>query len=92
MTDRQGIMSEISAALHELGCHVPAAVAWTHNTRSECIFYIDDGLDGGLITGPNRLTHVKEQLQIVVGAHHREGNKRSARLTTRLPAPPADVC
>ncbi|KAJ0039857.1 hypothetical protein Pint_27857 [Pistacia integerrima] len=81
-TDRPGLMSEISAVLHELGCHVPAAVAWTHNTRSACIFYIEDGLDSGPITDPDRLAHLEEQLEIVVAAHHREGEKRSARLTT----------
>ncbi|XP_044483950.1 ACT domain-containing protein ACR1 isoform X2 [Mangifera indica] len=80
-TDRPGLMSEISAVLHELGCHVTAAVAWTHNSRSACILYIEDGLDGGPITNPDRLAHVEEQLQIVVAAHHREGEKRSARLT-----------
>ncbi|KAJ0097242.1 hypothetical protein Patl1_28484 [Pistacia atlantica] len=81
-TDRPGLMSEISAVLHELGCHVPAAVAWTHNTRSACIFYIEDGLDSGPITDPDRLAHLEEQLEIVVAAHHGEGEKRSARLTT----------
>ncbi|KAJ0018313.1 hypothetical protein Pint_11817 [Pistacia integerrima] len=57
-TDRPGLMSEISAVLHELGCHVPAAVAWTHNTRSACISYIEDGLDSGPITDPDRLAHL----------------------------------
>ncbi|KAL9464141.1 hypothetical protein AB3S75_001859 [Citrus x aurantiifolia] len=83
--DRPGLMSEISAVLYELGCHVPAAVAWTHKTRAACIFYIEDGLEGRPITAPEMLAHVEEQLEIVVGAHHGEGETRSVRLTTPMP-------
>lgn len=83
--DRPGLMSEISAVLYELGCHVPAAVAWTHKTRAACIFYIEDGLEGGPITAPEMLAHVEEQLEIVVGAHHGDGETRSVRLTTPMP-------
>ncbi|KAJ8567364.1 hypothetical protein K7X08_019572 [Anisodus acutangulus] len=32
-TDRPGLMSEISAVLAELGCHVSGAVAWTQSER-----------------------------------------------------------
>ncbi|MCD7471034.1 hypothetical protein HAX54_011314 [Datura stramonium] len=39
-------MSEISAVLAELGCHVSGAVAWTHNNRAACIVYLEDGLLG----------------------------------------------
>lgn len=80
--DRPGLMSEISAVLCELGCHVSAAVAWTHKTRAACIFYIEDGLNGGPITDPKRLAHIQEQLEIVVEAHHAEGETTSVRLTT----------
>ncbi|KAM1480324.1 hypothetical protein ACFX2I_027485 [Malus domestica] len=80
--DRPGLMSEISAVLVELGCHITAAMAWTHSARAAGIFYIEDGLKGGPITDPVRLAHVEEQLENVIEAHHEEGEKRSVKLTT----------
>ncbi|KAK3211004.1 hypothetical protein Dsin_015710 [Dipteronia sinensis] len=79
--DRTGLMSEISAVLSNLGCQVTAAVAWTHNARVACIMYIEDASKGERITDPNRLAYIEEQLEIVVEAHHGEGERRSVRLT-----------
>ncbi|XVF61392.1 hypothetical protein PTKIN_Ptkin08bG0125700 [Pterospermum kingtungense] len=79
--DRPGLMSEISATLYELGCHVTAAVQWTHNSRLACIIHIEDGLSGGPITMPNRLAQVQEKLETVIEAHHESGEQRSVRLT-----------
>ncbi|KAK6923937.1 ACT domain [Dillenia turbinata] len=80
-TDRPGLLSEISAVLAQLGCHITAAEAWTYNTRAACIIYLEDGLKGGAITDPERLAQVEEQLENVVDAHHKKGEKRSVRLT-----------
>ncbi|XP_022741154.1 ACT domain-containing protein ACR1-like [Durio zibethinus] len=79
--DQPGLMSEISAALYELGCHVTAAVAWTHNGRVACIIHVEDGLKGGPIMASERLAQVQEKLESVVEAHHESGEQRSVRLT-----------
>ncbi|OMO56431.1 hypothetical protein CCACVL1_26555 [Corchorus capsularis] len=79
--DHPGLMSEISAALYELGCHVTAAAAWTHNSRVACIINLEDGLKGGPIVDLKRLSQVQEKLENVVEAHHESGEKRSVRLT-----------
>ncbi|KAL5821898.1 hypothetical protein ACOSQ3_023780 [Xanthoceras sorbifolium] len=82
--DRPGLLSEMSAVLSDLGCQVTAAVAWTHNGRVACIIYIEDGSKGGRITEPSRVTYIEEQLEIVVEAHHGEGERRSVRLTAPM--------
>ncbi|KAK8587022.1 hypothetical protein V6N13_086030 [Hibiscus sabdariffa] len=81
--DRPGLMSDISAALYELGCHITSVVAWTHNGRMACIIQVEDGVKGGPITIPKRQAQVQEKLEsVVVEAHHDEnGDKRSVRLT-----------
>ncbi|PSS36014.1 ACT domain-containing protein [Actinidia chinensis var. chinensis] len=79
-TDRPGLLSEISAVLNELGCHVAAAVAWTHNARVACIIYVEDKCKAGTITDLNTAAQVKAQLENVVEAHHCEGERRSLRL------------
>ncbi|KAL3525580.1 hypothetical protein ACH5RR_013952 [Cinchona calisaya] len=79
-TDRPGLMSEMSAVLAEMGCHVSAAVAWTHNTRVACIIYVADECNGGPITDPCRVARVQAQLESVVEAHHFNGERRSVRL------------
>ncbi|CAK9156378.1 unnamed protein product [Ilex paraguariensis] len=78
--DHPGLMSEISAVLAEMGCHVSAAVAWTHNARVACIIYVEDESRGGPITDPCRVAHVQAQLENVVEAHHCNGERRSVRL------------
>ncbi|XP_074308876.1 ACT domain-containing protein ACR1-like [Silene latifolia] len=80
VTDQPGILSEVSAVLTELGCHVSSAVAWTHKHRGAVIFYVDEDV-GRPITDQNRLSHIQEQLQIVVGAHNKNGEKQTVRLT-----------
>ncbi|GAB4846863.1 hypothetical protein Ancab_025871 [Ancistrocladus abbreviatus] len=79
--DRPGLLSEVTAVLAELGCHVNAAVAWTHSTRAACIIYVEDQLKGGPTSDLARLAHIQEQLQNVVGAHHQKGERQSVRLT-----------
>lgn len=80
-TDRPGLLSEISAVIAELECHVAAAVLWTHNTRLACIIYMEDGCKGGTVAGVNQVAHVQAQLENVLEAHHREGERRSVRIT-----------
>ncbi|KAJ6321066.1 hypothetical protein OIU78_016297 [Salix suchowensis] len=84
-TDRPGLLSEISAVLSKLECHVTAAVVWTHNNRVASIIYMEDGFQGGPITDPKRIAHVQEQLENVVEAHHGVGERRSVRLTAPAP-------
>ncbi|XP_052203862.1 ACT domain-containing protein ACR1 [Diospyros lotus] len=77
--DRPGLMSEISAVLAELECHVAAAAAWTHNGRVACIIYVDDpDLD--------HAADARAQLENVVEAHHPDGE----RFSVRVAAPAAD--
>lgn len=85
-TDRPGLMSEISAVLADLGCHVYAAVAWTHKGRAACIIYVEDEVEGGPIKDAARLAHIEEQLENVVEAHHGQGERRSVRLTAPAPS------
>lgn len=85
-TDRPGLMSEISAALAELGCNVSAAVAWTHNTRVACILYMEDESNSMPITDPCRLARIQAQLENVVEAHHCDGERRSVRLAVPTPS------
>ncbi|KAK5785069.1 ACT domain-containing protein ACR1-like [Gossypium arboreum] len=84
--DRPGLMSDISAALYELGCHIMTAVAWTHNGRMACIIQVEDGLKGGPIMVQKRLALVQEKLESVVEGHHENRDKKSVLLT----APAAD--
>ncbi|XP_059293484.1 ACT domain-containing protein ACR1 [Lycium ferocissimum] len=79
-TDRPGLMSEISAVLAELGCHVSGAVAWTHNNRAACIVYMEDELKHGPMLDSYRVAQIQAQLENVVEAHHYEGERRSVRL------------
>ncbi|XP_021714488.1 ACT domain-containing protein ACR1-like [Chenopodium quinoa] len=81
MTDQPGLLSEVSAVLAELGCHVSAGVAWTHNHRGACIIYVDDQEMGRPITDQKRLSHIQEHLQTVVEAHHKNGEKQTVRWT-----------
>lgn len=78
--DRPGVMSEISAVLAELGCHVSGGVVWTHNARAACVFHVGDGDGDGAIKDPCRVAHVQAQLENVVEAHHYEGERRSITL------------
>ncbi|KAI4327321.1 hypothetical protein L6164_019797 [Bauhinia variegata] len=81
VTDRPGLLSELSAVLVEWGCRITAAEAWTHNDRAACIVHVEDASKPGPITDPIRLAHIEEQLEIVVEAHDGKGEKRSVRST-----------
>ncbi|GKC94659.1 ACT domain-containing protein ACR1, partial [Tanacetum coccineum] len=81
-TDRPGILSEISAVLAELRCHVSAAVAWTHNTRAACIIHVEDDSNLGSIMNPQRVDRVQAQLETVVNAHHTNSGRPNVRLTS----------
>lgn len=80
--DKPGLLSEISAVLAELRCHVSAAVAWTHNTRAACIIHVEDDSNPGPIMDPHRVNRVQSHLSTVVNAHHNNSERRSVRLTT----------
>ncbi|KAK7252756.1 hypothetical protein RIF29_36944 [Crotalaria pallida] len=80
--DRPGILSEISAVLVDLGCHVTSAMAWTHNDRFACIIYVEDASRPGPINNPTRLAQVEEQLETVFEAHAGNGERKRVRLTT----------
>lgn len=85
VADQPGLLSEVLAVLAELGCHVAAAVAWTHNHRAACILFVDDQEGGRPITDKKRQSYIQEQLQTVVEAHHKNGEKCSVRLTAPAP-------
>ncbi|KAL5710354.1 hypothetical protein ACHQM5_020927 [Ranunculus cassubicifolius] len=81
VTDRPGLLSEVSAVLVELGFTVVSASAWTHNMRAACIMYLEDEHKGGPVRDLDRLLHAEEQLENVVGAHHFLGERRGVRLS-----------
>ncbi|XP_057784415.1 ACT domain-containing protein ACR1 [Salvia miltiorrhiza] len=81
--DRPGLMSEMSAVLAEMGCHVSAAVAWTHKGRAACIIYVEDS--NGRMMDPTRAAQVRAHLENVVEAHHHEDERRSVRLAAPAP-------
>lgn len=81
VTDRPGLLSEVSAVLVELGFSVVSAAAWTHNTRAACIMYMEDECSGGPVRDLKRLAHAEEQLENVVGVHHFTGERRGVRLS-----------
>ncbi|KAF9621125.1 hypothetical protein IFM89_016619 [Coptis chinensis] len=81
VTDRPGLLSEVSAVIVELGLRVVSAVSWTHNTRAACIMYLIDDSIRGPITDPDRLSYAEEQLVNVVGAHHYIGERRRVSLS-----------
>ncbi|KAG5144756.1 hypothetical protein JHK84_030299 [Glycine max] len=82
VTDRAGLLSELSAVLVELGYSVTSATAWTHNDRVACIIFLEDASSPGPISDPKRLGLVEEQLENVVAAHGETGQKNSVRVTT----------
>ncbi|KAJ8765491.1 hypothetical protein K2173_014613 [Erythroxylum novogranatense] len=80
-TDSSGLLSEISAVLAELECHITAAAAWTHNNITACIIYVENGFPSGPISDPERLATVQEQLENVVQACHGTEENKSVSLT-----------
>ncbi|AED98120.1 ACT domain repeat 1 [Arabidopsis thaliana] len=72
--NRPGLLSEISAVLSDIGCHVTAAVAWTHHERAAMVIYLEDGFNGGPIIDPIRKAQVKDHLDTVMEAHHIVGD------------------
>lgn len=82
VTDRPGLLSELSAVLFELGCSVTSATAWIHNDRGACIIFVEDSSEPGPIHDPKRLGLVEEQLENVVAAHGETGERKTVRVTT----------
>ncbi|XP_010484442.1 PREDICTED: ACT domain-containing protein ACR1-like [Camelina sativa] len=80
--NRPGLLSEISAVLSDIGCHVTAAVAWTHHERAAMVIYLDDGFNGGPIIDPIRKAQVKDHLDTVMEAHHIVGDE--SRVVVRI--------
>lgn len=68
--------------LAELECQIAAAVAWTHNSHSACVIYVEDEAKPGChITDPDRVARIEERLENVVEAHHVGGKQLSLSLT-----------
>lgn len=80
--DKPGLLSEISAVLAELRCHVSAAQVWTHNTRAAYIFQVEDDSNHGSIMDPHMVDRVQSQLMSVVNAHHTNRQQPIVRLTS----------
>ncbi|KAM0055283.1 putative ACT domain-containing protein ACR1-12 [Helianthus debilis subsp. tardiflorus] len=85
--DRPGLLSEISAVLAELQCHVSAAVAWTHKTRAACIIQVEDDANHGSIMDPKKVDRVQAQLMTVVNAHHINHHQPNVRITCLTTGP-----
>ncbi|CAM8986631.1 unnamed protein product [Rhodiola kirilowii] len=77
LSDNPGLLSEISAALTELGSQLAAAAIWTHNGRAACLLYLDDKTTDSV----SDLPYLRKQVEKVVDAHHRAGDRWSVRLT-----------
>lgn len=75
-----GLLSEMSAALAELHCHVLAAEVWTHNGRAACILYLADETTRQPMIDEWQLQQIKEQVESVVGAHGGGGGVGEVRL------------
>lgn len=88
MTDQPGLLSEVSAVLAGLGCHVTTATVWTHNHRAACIIDVEDQETGGPIIDHSRLNHIQGQLQAILEARqnsHIACAKHLVRLTVTSP-------
>ncbi|KAD7117773.1 hypothetical protein R6Q59_005695 [Mikania micrantha] len=85
--DRPGLLSEISAVLAELRCHVSAAVLWTHNMRAACIIQVEDDSNHGSVMDPQRVDRVQAQLMTVVNAHHVNHERPSVKLSSVATGP-----
>ncbi|KAJ0981827.1 hypothetical protein J5N97_010082 [Dioscorea zingiberensis] len=83
--DRPGLLSEVLAVLVEIDCHVLSAQAWTHNSRAACITTLVDLSTGQPITNRERLAHVQEQVESVVGAHRVPGERMHVSLCGPTP-------
>ncbi|CAL9144962.1 unnamed protein product [Musa hybrid cultivar] len=84
-TDRPGLLSEIAAVLAELHCHVACAQAWTHNSCAAVILYVIDEPTRRPIADADRLAHVEQQVDSVVGAHHEPGERRRVKVSGPMP-------
>ncbi|KAI4326018.1 hypothetical protein MLD38_031375 [Melastoma candidum] len=84
-TDQPGLLSKITAVLAEQACDVADMAVWTHHTRAAFIFYIKDNGRVGPITDPERLARIEEELENIVEANDKEGERRSVRLATPVP-------
>ncbi|XP_072951284.1 ACT domain-containing protein ACR4 isoform X2 [Typha angustifolia] len=71
-TDRQGLLSEVSAVLAELKCNVVDAEIWTHNARVAAVMHVTDVDTGLAITDTARIFKIKERLHKLL-----EGNNIS---------------
>lgn len=87
MTDQPGLLSEMSAVLADLGCHVTGAMAWTHNHRAACIIYVDDQETGGPIVDQSRLSHIQSQLRAIVEARQDSQSDEKHRVMLMVAAP-----
>lgn len=84
-SDRPGILSEISAVLTELDCHLVAIHVWTHNQRAACIAYVADRATRRPISDPARLAQIEDQVDSVVGVHQGPGERRWVRVSGPFP-------
>ncbi|KAM7264440.1 hypothetical protein ACFE04_002123 [Oxalis oulophora] len=76
-SDRQGLLSELSAVLTDLNCNVVNAEVWTHNTRAAAIMQVTDDQTNSAITDPERLNTIKKLLSNVL-----RGSNASRRAKT----------
>ncbi|XAR55951.1 [Protein-PII] uridylyltransferase [Bertholletia excelsa] len=75
-SDRQGLLSELSAVLTHLKCNVVNAEVWTHNTRAAAVMQVTDEGTGAAITDQERLSAIKQLLcNVLKGSNKHRGAK-----------------
>jgi UTP:GlnB (protein PII) uridylyltransferase len=75
--DRPGLLSDISAVLAEMNCHVNAAEVWTHKRRAACVIYVTDEDTLGPIENVRKLERILEKLKPIMQGHDNEKVARS---------------
>lgn len=78
-TDRQGLLSEVSAVLADLQCAVVEATIWTHNGRIASLIYVKDEDSGSAIEDSHKIDRIERRLRNVL-----EGDSESCSVGTAV--------
>lgn len=81
LTDRPGLLSDISTVLAKFGLNVNAAEVWTHMKKAAFLLLINDKVKGGPIEDPKLLQKVKEEVsQIARSSNDKDGSKMDFKI------------
>ncbi|RWR87551.1 ACT domain-containing protein [Cinnamomum micranthum f. kanehirae] len=78
-TDRQGLLSEVSAVLADLQCAVVEATIWTHNGRIASLVHVKDENSGSEIKDLHKIDRIERRLRNVL-----KGDSDSCRARTAV--------